>query len=200
MTGWLDERMEWNVLEVFAAIDEGEAARLSIAGGRIMVGEEGVRAVVGDVIVVLSDIGEDAGNEVFGEGRDGGGVDLQEELVEEGGGCAHDVAGVIEPTHARHARSEFTAREVGAQIFHRDEAIGCRIPSAKLERVEFVHGAVAGNQQLIWSTLICDEKRERGIRLDEIGVGSNGGPSVCRASISGVDELERKSASPVIGD
>jgi hypothetical protein len=61
-----------------------------------------------------SDGGEDRGEDVLEGLRDGGAVDLEEELVEERGGGAHYEAGLVEASDALAVGGDDSAREVGA--------------------------------------------------------------------------------------
>ena len=90
--GGLEEGMQRDVLQVFAAVDEGEGGGLGDVGGAVVEAEEGVGRVGGDVVVVFADGGEEVGEHRFEGGGDAGGVEVEEEAVEEGGGGAHYVA------------------------------------------------------------------------------------------------------------
>ena len=90
--GGLDEWVEGDVLQVFAAVDKGEGGGLGDDGGTVVEAEEGVGGVGGDVVVVIADIGEEVGEDGFECGGDAGGVDVEEEGIEEGRGRAHYVA------------------------------------------------------------------------------------------------------------
>ena len=54
----LDEWMERYVLQVFAAVDKGEARGLGDGRGAVVKPEEGVGCVGSDVVVVFADVGE----------------------------------------------------------------------------------------------------------------------------------------------
>ena len=73
----LDEGVEGDVLEVFAAVDEGEVFGLRVARGRVVEAVEGVGVVGGDVVVCLAETGEDFVGDGLEGGGDGGFVDLE---------------------------------------------------------------------------------------------------------------------------
>jgi len=81
----LDERVQGDVLQVLAAVDEEERACFRGFTRCVVVVVEGVRGVGGDVVVVVGDCAEEFGDDVFEEGGYAcSTVEPQEELVEQG--------------------------------------------------------------------------------------------------------------------
>lgn len=68
--------MEWDVLEILAAVDERESVVLSVLRGIVVIAEKRIGAVVGYVVIVLTDITEDLGDKGFGHFGDRALVDL----------------------------------------------------------------------------------------------------------------------------
>ncbi len=200
MTVWLDEGVKGDVLQIFTTIDEGEAARLRVGVGGIVIAIEGVGAVICNVVVVLANGCKDVCDKGSREFRDAHGIDIQEKLVEEGRRCPHDVTGIVEAAHTLYAREQFAVRKVGAKVFDRDEAKGGWIPGSEFEWIKLKDSGIARDQEIAGSTPISYEDWERGVALDEIIGQSYRGPGVGRTTVGCIDQLEGQSATPVIGD
>ena len=96
----LDQRVERNVLKVFAAVYNGEALGLSALGCGVVITVERIWAVVRDIIVGIAEVFENLGNERLGRigNVNGRVIGIEQELIKERGRCAHDIAGIIKPT------------------------------------------------------------------------------------------------------
>lgn len=195
----LDEGVEGDVLEVFAAVDEGEAGVAGAGVGAVVVAAEGVGGVICDVVVGFVEGFEDGLDGGFEDLGGVGAVELEDELVEEGGAGAHDEAAVVEADDALFVVGEAAVGEVRADVLQRCESVECRVEAAHLVGVEFDVGGVERKYLLSRGSLKCNENRERRVRIAKIRVVLDGAPCVARSSIGSIHKLERKSATPVIG-
>lgn len=163
----LDERVQRDVLEILAAVHEGEFRDIGVAvrGGVVM--PEGVGGVLRDVVVILSDVFEDGSQDLSEQVRRRA-VDAEDELVEERGGGAKDVAGVVEATHARGGGGENAAVEFGTEVAGWRETIGGWVPGAHLEGVEFVDCGVEGDDYVAWRAAVGDDNGEGHLSVQEV--------------------------------
>lgn len=83
MSEWLDERVEGDVFEVFASIDETEGWLLRNERGLRVVAVERIRLILCNVVVGFTEMAQDVADEVFAELRYRRLVHVQDELIEE---------------------------------------------------------------------------------------------------------------------
>ena len=162
---------------------------MGIAVRGVIEAVEGVGLPLGDVVVAFAKPVQDVLEYVLEGLRDGGGVELEEELIEEGGGGAHDIADIVEAFDAVTVVWNNAAGEVGSDVLERSEAIGGRIPGAKFEGIDFVDCGVERNDLRVGRTSIGDENREWNGAILEIVQQRDGREGVRWSSISGVDKL-----------
>jgi len=153
-----------------------------------------------DVVLVFTNVGQDGGQGVLDEAWDRGAIDLKEELVEERRRSAHDVSDLVKALDAISILRDDTSGKVGADVAERGEGVGCRIPGAEFEGVEFKDGGVEGNDLGSGSSAIGNQEWHGDFAGDEVWLESDGGECVGWSSIGSVDELERERASPIVSD
>ena len=194
----LDLRVQRDVLQILASVDEGQTARLRGRRGGVVETVKGVGGVVCNVVAVAVDALEDKGDKVLGYIGNVLIFDLDQELVEQRGGSAHDVACAVEAANARVGVIKDTAGEVGTQVLKGREAKGCGIPGAKLKRVEFVYRGVDRHNHIPRCSSISHQYGIWRVRIDEAVGLRNRGPRVIDPSIGGIDQLKRQCSAPVV--
>ena len=116
---------------------------------------------------------------------------LDEALVEERAGSAHNIAYIIETSDAFPFGRHPAIREVGAQVLERRKGINRGIESAQFPRVDLVHGSVTIYHQFAWVATVGYEYRHGRVSGLEGGVLCDRRESVFWTAIDVVDELVR---------
>ena len=136
-------------MKIFASVNEREIDGIcvSITFGWVVV-IEWVGAILRNVVFGGANLREDSLDELFGEIGDGCCVYSEEELVEKGGGCAHDEAYVVVAADAGSVGGNAAVGEIGAKILEGSKAEDCRIKGPEFKRVEFVDCGVERYEEL----------------------------------------------------
>ncbi|KAI9155095.1 hypothetical protein HJFPF1_07663 [Paramyrothecium foliicola] len=194
----VDKRVVRDVLQVLAAVDEGQALRV---GGGVVVrveAPEGVGGPVGNVVVVVAQGAQDARDGVDDEVGDALGdvgavglLQVQDDLVEEGARGAEDEADVVEAGDARLVVGQLAAVEARADVLEGHVAVqGGELEDGRVDGEELLAG-IAGEG---------DDEGQRGAAVAEVVVVGDGGEGDAGPAVGGVDELVGEHAAPVVGD
>jgi hypothetical protein len=137
----LNEWVERDILTVFAAVHESEFDRLGIAVCGVIEVVERIRLVLRNVVVIPTYVREDGGNDVSEGGGDRGAIDFEEEFVEDGGGSAHYVAGLVKAADALLALGDSPGGEARSKVSRGRKCMWLD-PRSHFKGVEFVDSRI----------------------------------------------------------
>lgn len=190
----LDQGVKRNVLQILTTINQGELSVVVNTAGLVVDAIEGI-GVVGNILVILTNIGQNAGQDLVDYASRA--VDLQEDLVEKGTGSTHDETSIVKAANTLLALRHLAIGEVRAKVTEGSKGMSGGVESANFPRVDFVDGGITVNDELTFGTAICNENRHGSVSGCELIIVSNRRESVSWASIGSVDELVRKSPTPL---
>lgn len=197
----LDQRVQRDVLAVFTTVDDVEVLGCGVILAAVAVAGEGVGGVDGDVVVPLTEVLEDVSEGILQDRGDAGAVDLEEELVEQGGGRSHNKAGIVEAAHAGAVVRDGAVLEPGAQILQGSEGVDAGVERAEFPRVHFINGGIGLNDDFAGVAAVGDDNRHGVLAVLEVVHERNGGPCVVGTTlvIGGVHQLVGQRTAPVVG-
>lgn len=129
-------RVVGDVLQILATVHQSQSVVVEKGVGLVVPSLERIRRPVGNVVVVVAKRSQNTSENLDDEIGDAFGNDgvcaivvleVQDDLVKESAGSAHDVADIVESNKARFVFGQHTVVELGTGILERDVAIQSRI-------------------------------------------------------------------------
>lgn len=135
----LDQRVQRNVLKIFPSVDQVQLLLVGDDTGILGVIVERVD-VQCNVLIMVAHVLQDLGEDGFQKAGEAGRVDVEQELVEQGGRRSKDIAGIIVSAHTTLVVRHDSSVELGAQKLQRRKSVDCRVERAEFPRVELIQG------------------------------------------------------------
>lgn len=196
----LDQRVERDVLQVFAAVDQVQLDRVRVGVGLVVPVQERVGDDLRHVVLGLPDVFKHLGHGLDEDVRHAVVVGHvgEQELVEERAARAHDETGLVQTLHALAVGGDDAVGEVGAEVFRGSKAEDGRVPAAHLKGVELEVSSVERDDGLPRRAAVSYQDGERRVGLLEAVALGNAGEGVGRPAHVVSDQLVAQCAAPVV--